>query len=92
MLRILTNDVALESVLKIRCSEGLRPVAIHGCGVAKTNSETNISVVKRIPYFVQRLIYVHLPENESLPIFKYLFYILLQLVKGSSVYLILSCH
>ncbi len=66
MLRILTNDVALESVLKIRCSEGLRPVAIHGCGVAKTNSETNIPVVKEDTAFCATFEYTQdLPENES---------------------------
>ena len=45
ILRILTDTVAFEAVLKVRCSEGLRPVAIHGSGIPKSNSEVNIPVV-----------------------------------------------
>eukprot|EP00944_MAST-04C_sp_MAST-4C-sp1_P014376 g14376.t1 len=66
ILRILTGTVAFEAVLKVRCSEGLRPVAIHGSGIPKSNSEVNIPVVNEDTAFCATFDFTQdLPDIES---------------------------
>ena len=65
IFRLLCSNVALEAVLKIRCSEGLRVFAVHGPGYVKGDaSEVNIAAVGEDLTFVATFEYTQDIEDE----------------------------